>query len=164
MGFLFGGGNYFFIKQKKKRFFCFNMGGSPPPPPPALLWKCISCSKHYFSLVAKLKYVSCCRQPMIVTKHVRSNRGSYFLEKSKQTIYILCFFFWLKKLLMQFLSLCWLSMYFYQVMCAIILLVLEPYLQVTLCSVYHAESFLKGLHSRFVFTGLQMLPYSCILL
>jgi len=87
----------------------------------------------------------------------------YFLGKSKHRIYILSFF-WQKKLLMRFLSPSWLFMYFYQVMCAIILLVLEPYLQVTLCSVYHVESFLKGLHSRFVFTGLQMLPYSCILL
>ena len=43
----------------------------------------------------------------------------------------------------------WLYIYFYQVMCAIILLVLELYLQVTPCSIYHAESFLKGLHSRF---------------
>jgi hypothetical protein len=35
-------------------------------------------------------------------------------------------------------------------MCVITLLVLEPYLQVTPCSAYHVESFLKGLHSRFV--------------
>jgi hypothetical protein len=42
-----------------------------------------------------------------------------------------------------------LSLYFLQVMCAIILLPLEPYLQVIPCSAYHVESFLKGLHSRF---------------
>jgi hypothetical protein len=48
-------------------------------------------------------------------------------------------------------------MYFYQVTCAIILLVLEPYLQVTHCSICHVGSFSKGPHSRFVFTSLKML-------
>jgi hypothetical protein len=57
----------------------------------------------------------------------------------------------------------WLYIYFYQVMCAIILLVLELYLQVTPCSIYHAESFLKGLHSRFFFTCLQICSYTCML-
>ena len=44
-------------------------------------------------------------------------------------------------------------------MCAIILLVLELYLQVTPCSIYHAESFLKGLHSRFFYLLANMFIY-----
>jgi hypothetical protein len=44
-----------------------------------------------------------------------------------------------------------LSMSFYYVMFAIILLVLELYLHVTHCSIYHRESFSKGLHSRFFY-------------